>query len=64
MTTTTKSFGANVRFKSISAGASFLKDGARFRKASARGAFAIKPNGTGATHAQVPFARNAWVTLA
>ena len=55
--------GAQVRFKSIPAGQSFSKDGQLYRQATARGAYRIKPNGTGETHAALPFARNSWVTV-
>ena len=59
----TKLTGANVRFKSAPVGQSFTHQGQSYRKASSRGAYRLNPNGTGQTHALIPFARNSWVQV-
>lgn len=50
-------------FKRLNKGDKFNHKGENFRKVSERGAFRIKPSGTGETHAEVPFSRSALVAL-
>lgn len=53
-----------VRFKRLPVGARFTHDGRRYRKSSGTKAFALKPGGTGETHAPIVFARNTAVAPA
>ncbi len=55
-------------FKRVLVGSRFVSNqngttGQSFRKASAQGAFRLKANGVGETHAQVKFSRSAPVSI-
>lgn len=51
----------NTQFKRVAIGAHFTTAQGAFRKASNKGAFAIREDGRGQTHAQVRFSRSAAV---
>lgn len=45
-------------FKRIEVGHNFIAKGQNYRKVSQRGAYRLKENGRGETHAEIPFARS------